>query len=175
MREKLTPEQQRRIDFFLEDGWVHLDDDEEGDDEISAANLSRLLKEIEVPEEIHLMIAGFNWDGGGDEISLLIDHSKCDVASVLLAYWRSGPRYFCQYSSEEEIRKYQRESWLLVQRLHAAVVDRLGDDSSIGFDPRCDDTFNEYDWTADYAENEVEGGLYAIPEAFFRPIVQSGN
>lgn len=163
----LSAAQRKRIDFFLEDEWVDEDDDEIA----TAENLARLLGEVESAEELHVMVAEFNWDTEGETVLTILKHPLCDVATTLLAYWRSGPRYYSRFANEAEIdAEYMIEGWELVQKLHAAVEARLGERASIRFDPANDATSDGYDWTADYRDAMRATPVYEVPPAFERAV-----
>ena len=151
-----------RVAYFLSLDWV-VDDDEARTEE----NFRQLLAEVESPRELHGMVAVFNWDCGAEDLRPILMHPKCDVATVLLAYWRACPGYFCQYTSEEDIPKGgERDQWEFLKFAHALLDQRLSVPSAVHFDPKNDPTAGGYDWTSDYKHERSQHGFYSIPETF---------
>ena len=158
----LSPEQKLRVERFLSDDWA----DETDNQELTAKNLGELMAGIESAEELHAMAAGYNWDCEGATLWQLLQHPKCDVATIQLAYWRAAPGYYCKYASERDIPEHERPAWQMVQQLHQLLASRLHESSRLGFDPHADSTADGYDWTADHASERSCNGFYAIPSSF---------
>ncbi|MCA9625379.1 MAG: hypothetical protein KC420_21415 [Myxococcales bacterium] len=64
----LTKSQRERVEYFLSDDWVDLGDDRE----VTSRNLAAVLAAVESPLELHLMVAGFNWDTGADAVEVIL-------------------------------------------------------------------------------------------------------
>lgn len=170
---ELSPAQQRRVQAFVDDEWV-VDDEQVVDDAdaLSDANLDALLAAVESPRELHAMVAEANWDGGGDNVLRVLDHPLVDPSTVLMAYWRAGPRF---YAGLETLLEYQNEAFALVQELERRALLASRREARIPFDPCCDPTSCGHDWAGEYVDAHAalvsSGGtpLYSVPSALERP------
>ena len=145
---KLTISQQKRVNDFLEEEWADINDREE----VSMKNLLALLSKVESPYELDAMVSGFNWDCGIESLKPVLEHSLIDPGTILKAFWLSGPGYFSQYETEDQIEAYQLEGWLGVKYLKELAIKSLEKSSVISFDPNAE--YNGIVWAKQYEREE---------------------
>ncbi|HEX6431379.1 MAG TPA: DUF4274 domain-containing protein [Niastella sp.] len=55
------------------------------------------------PLEIHQSVFTANWDGNRFLLNWIKDNPEVDKATILIAYWKSAPRWNKQYANREEV------------------------------------------------------------------------
>src|SRR5690349_11672254 len=78
---RLTPAQQERLRYLLEDEWA-----DEADEKHSMLTFREHIGAVESPEELHLFAGNFNWDCGWEELVVVLEHPKCDYGTALMVY-----------------------------------------------------------------------------------------
>ena len=115
--------------------------------------------------EIHISVIDSNWDSNGFLLRWLLQNPQIDKATVLIAYWMSGPKWLKQYQSLEECTAFARNSYALIEELEEKYVSGFYEQSSFELDPSNDQ--DGFDWTAEYSEIEVS---QEIPQKMFEKL-----
>lgn len=88
---RLSHAQINRLMWFLANGWVRDDDDD--DYNASWAEFTNRMGEIESSVELHCLAVNLNWDQGESRgPQLVIDHDLCDKGTALTLYWLAEPQ-----------------------------------------------------------------------------------
>jgi len=105
------------------------------------------------PKEIHQSVISSNWDGNDFLLNWIKDNPKVDKATILIAYWMSGPRWMKQFKNREEVDSWVLKKFDFIEELELKYVNGFWTVNNIEMDPKCDQ--DGYDWTSDYADKKI--------------------
>jgi hypothetical protein len=127
----LTPTQQERLRYLLEDEWV-----DEADEEHSLHTFRKQIGAMERPEELHIFAGNFNWDCGWEELVVVLEHPKCDYGTALMVYWLAQPDYFYRKTEiGKSLRLDETDTWNRVKWLEGRLLAGEYTHRQIAFDP----------------------------------------
>jgi hypothetical protein len=69
------------------------------------------------PEEWYRVAWNWSWDNGLDELRWIIRQPTCDRGTALLVYWGTGPRYFAEYATRDEVPWHELEGYDLAMEV----------------------------------------------------------
>jgi len=119
-------------------------------------------------KQLHKYVADYNWDGGFGPMRRVIRHSKCDLGTAMMVFWRCDPRYYYEALCERDFESIKSGgAWSLVREVIAKVRSGRFRAAGMSYNPRKD---CGYDWTEGKKSPEEIG----IPAFMCKP-VRSGR
>jgi hypothetical protein len=114
------------------------------------------------PEELFQSVVTSNWDSNEFLLNWIKNNPKMDKATMLAAYWMSGPRYLKQFKDREDC--LEKESWSIeafdfIEDIEEKYLNGFYSGQTIAYDPK------EEGWTDEYLGIKT---LRSIPEAMFQ-------
>lgn len=103
--------------------------------------------------EIHKSLINSNWDCNRYLLKFLLENPNVDKATILIAYWMSGPGWLKQYKNSDECVSHAREGYDFMQRLEKKYINGFYKTNNIEMDPSNDQ--GDFDWTAEYSDIET--------------------
>ncbi len=109
---------------------------------------------LDTPAKLHEYAVHYNWDEGFDIPRWIVNNEICDRGTALMLYWKAGPRYFCQFSSREEVPSmgWDRQLYDLLLEIEQKYLHGFYRNRAMLFNPRFDPTIGMlgHDWTQEY-------------------------
>lgn len=142
----MTPEDQQFIRDMANDEWTDRVPDSLEKEEFDAMydewqmKTHRFLKECTDSEQLHLFADLYNWDGGIDDLQLLIQNENCELATALLIYWRAQPQ---EYIGKESISEYMPNFKPMLEEIQRKVINNDFTSSICKYNP-ADDQGDDY-------------------------------
>jgi hypothetical protein len=115
------------------------------------------------PEELHVFVEHWNYDSGGAELIAVMEHPACDLATALMAFWRSGPLWHLKHEHREDVPSWELESFDFAKAVEALILAKSDWRTGIAYDPSSDAGI---DWTQEYLER---AGGRRLPEPLYKP------
>lgn len=116
------------------------------------------------PIEIHQSVIDCNWDDNKLLLNWIRNNPNIDKATILIAYWLSGPRWIKQYIDREAAVKARASvyNYDFVEEVEQKYLQNFWTESNIELDPKCDT--EGYDWTSQYLDKvfvrEIPGLMF---------------
>ena len=137
------------------------DDYERASDEFFAA--------ITDPEELHIFVGEYNWDGGVDDLLRAIRHRLCDQGTTLLTYWRGQPTYYLQYADRAAVPAHEIEVYDLLREIEQRMASGAFATATQPFDPADDDGVDCRPSAADIEQHGRD-----LPAIMYQPVPARG-
>lgn len=123
---------------------IEEEEEEIADARILAFRLANLAK-LKSAEELHYLIANWNWDDGDEVPDAVLMHPECDYGTALRIYWSATPDYFTEFENETEVPSVNLENYRLVKKAENLLLGDRYKAEKIKFDPRSVASWEEID------------------------------
>ncbi len=127
--------------FAVGEDLVDLDDDRlmAWSDEDEDRRVDAFLATVTDPEELHIYVDEYDWDGGLLGLKKALEHPLCDLGTVRLAYWRAKPTFYLRYRDREAaVEARQSEVYDLLRWIEDRVQRGLHAKAELPYDPAND-------------------------------------
>lgn len=134
------------VEPYFEEELSDVDEEEEevADARVLAFRLANLEK-LKSAEELHYLVANWNWDDGNQIPDAVLTHPECDYGTALRIYWSLIPDYFTEFENETEVPSVNREGYRLVKKVEKLLLGDHYKSEKIKFDPRSVASWEEID------------------------------
>ncbi|MES2569998.1 MAG: DUF4274 domain-containing protein [Verrucomicrobiota bacterium] len=124
--------QKLRLQKLAEYKWYNPGDD----DATILAKLSRLMSEIETPEELVYSAIVKIWSFEDESIWFILDHPICDYGIALRIYWMCQPDFFYRLIEKgEELEEDEKQKWEMIKQIEARLLSGYYKQKNVAFDP----------------------------------------
>jgi hypothetical protein len=93
------------------------------------------LDNVRDPAELHMFVDLWNWDGGQDEMHLVIQHPVCERSTALMVFWRASPTEYDGLSGPDQLDDDGRDRFELVQDIQARYLRGAFVAGRLSYDP----------------------------------------
>ncbi|BAV05460.1 protein of unknown function [Filimonas lacunae] len=120
------------------------------------------------PRLWHQMAMEWNWDSDSPFLHWLIDNPATDKGTVLMIYWRFGPRYWCQYTNKEDALGHTSlvKGYETVNYIEAKYLSGFYPNACFAFDPNVEDESGTI-WAKEYLDIPA---VRELPAEMYRKI-----
>jgi hypothetical protein len=91
------------------------------------------------PEELHIFVGLYNWDGGVEDLQRVVRHPFCDLGTAMLVYWRGQPGFYLQYADRAAVPDHAHEVYDLLREIEQRVAAGEYRTAAQPFDPAADE------------------------------------
>lgn len=108
------------------------------------------------------------WNGSKEFLQWLVNRQETDKATAFMIYWMSGPSWWKQFGSKQELLESSRSSagFDFTEELEAKLLSGLFKILYFAFDPTSDDAGTI--WANEYLDVKT---VRDIPGELFRPLI----
>ena len=150
---KLSPQQIARIQYLATDEWV-VDTGSSDDEQKTMENFQAALAEMS-SIELHHFACNFNWDGGTEELSSVLNHPKCDAGTALLIFWLAQPVYYFRGAAKGKLTESERETYEWLKHIESRFTNNQFSASDIAIDPRTEGLTMGTDYHREYVDERM--------------------
>ena len=93
----------------------------------------KLFEKLNSTDQYYLA-RNYNWDDGVEILKWIIESKKCDKGTASLIFWTSEPDYYFE-KSESEISDYEKDTFLLLNRIVEKYNKKEFTKSTLKYDP----------------------------------------
>lgn len=117
------------------------------------------------PKELHQMVMEWNWDNADPFLTWLTDNSATDKGTILMIYWRYGPRYYKQFADRETMMREHSHTgdYDLVEAIEQKYISGFYTNEQFVFDPTVADNSGTI-WSEEYNDTPL---VREIPSIMF--------
>lgn len=113
--------------------------------------------------ELHQMAMEWNWDDDKPFLHWLIENPDTDRGTILMIYWKYGPRYWKQFKDREHVLAEDEyvESFDIIQNIEQKYTSGFYKTGRFAFDPNKKD-YDGTVWSEEYSDKPAVSEIPAV-------------